>query len=355
MNLPSSDTITADPIFQMATGYWISKTLMTAVELEIFTKLAGGKELTLEELKSILRLENRPAEVFTTALVSLGLLTVTNTNTIDGKVRSYSNSDMSELYLDKNKPSYIGDFISMLDKHMYRRYDKLPLALKSNKPVQDDQVESAGKIFEDAKSSKATKEMEVFTRAMYGVSVIPAVSLTKIFDFSTHSKMLDVGGGSGVYSIEVVKAHPHVRATVLDLAPACHVANEYIKQFGLEGRIDTLVDDFVREELPSGYDVVLLSHIVHFLGDEGSKMLLKKIYEKLPKNGCLIISEWFLNDEKTGPVPSALLGLTMIVEQNQGRNYSYKEVKEMLSDSGFENIENRALSGPADILIGYKL
>jgi 3-hydroxy-5-methyl-1-naphthoate 3-O-methyltransferase len=241
MNLPSSDTITADPIFQMA-----------AVELEIFTKLAGGKELTLEELKSILRLENRPAEVFTTALVSLGLLTVTNTNIIDGKVRSYSNSDMSELYLDKNKPSYIGDFISMLDKHMYRRYDKLPLALKSNKPVQDkpvqdDQVESAGKIFEDAKSSKATKEMEVFTRAMYGVSVIPAVSLTKIFDFSTHSKMLDVGGGSGMYSIEVVKAHPHMRATVLDLAPACHVANEYIKQFGLEGRIDTLVDDFVRE------------------------------------------------------------------------------------------------------------
>ncbi len=178
--------------------------------------------MTLEELKHIL---NRPTEVFTIALVSLGLLKVTNATVKDGKATSY----MSELYLDKNKPSYIGDFISMLDKHMYRRYDKLPLALKSNKPVQDDQVESAGKIFEDAKFSKATKEMEIFTRAMYGVSVIPAVSLTKIFDFSTHSKILDVGGGSGVYSIEVVKAHPHMRATVLDLAPACHVANEYIK------------------------------------------------------------------------------------------------------------------------------
>lgn len=358
--------ISPDPIFQMTTGYWVSKTLMSAVELEVFTKLSGSQSVTMEQLQnSILKMDTRPAEVFVTALISLGLL---NVITIDGndtkKEKRYSNSQMSEVYLDKNKPTYIGDFITMLDTQLYYRWGKLTLALKTNKPVKDNSDSSndtvstnlsAANMLEQAKKNQAVEQIQKFTRAMYGVSVIPAMALGKVFDFSNQKKMMDIGGGSGVYSIEVVKASPNMSAIMLDLGPVCEVADEYVKQSNLQDRIQTQVLDFLKEDLPKDCDVVLLSHIVHFLSVENDKMLLRRIYDSLPdENGVILISEWLLNDEKTGPIPPALTGLAMIVDMPEGRNYSYSEVSAMLTDVGFTNIEKRPLAGPAEVVIGYK-
>jgi hypothetical protein len=358
--------ISPDPIFQMTTGYWVSKTLMSAVELEVFTKLSGSQSVTLEQLQNnILEMDTRPAEVFVTALISLGLL---NVITIDGNVTKkenrYSNSQMSEVFLDKNKPTYIGDFVTMLDTQLYYRWGKLTQALKTNKPVKDNSDSSndtvstnlsAANILEQAKKNQPVEQIQTFTRAMYGVSVIPAMELGKVFDFSNYKKMMDIGGGSGIYSIEVVKASPNMSAIMLDLGPVCEVADEYVKQFNLQDRIQTQVLDFLKEDLPKDCDVVLLSHIVHFLSMENDKMLLRKIYDSLPdENGVILISEWLLNDEKTGPIPPALTGLAMIVDMPEGRNYSYAEVSEMLTDVGFTNIEKRPLAGPAEVVIGYK-
>jgi hypothetical protein len=317
----------------------------------------------------MLGMQKRPAEVFATALVSLGLLNVTKSKeerkretgivNIDEHNRRYSNSQLSEVFLDKSKPSYIGDFIIMMDKHLYDRWGKLPISLKTNQPVEvaaeGDNISSAT-MFEKAKSNQLIEQMEMFTHAMYGVSVGPAMALAKVFDFSSYNKLMDIGGGSGVYAIEVVKQNPNMSAVVLELEPACRVADQYIKRFNLQDKIHTQVLDFFKDNLPTDYDVALLSHIIHFLDEEKDKMLLKKIYDSLPndRNSVIIISEWLLNDEKTGPVPSALLSLTMIVDQTQGRNYSFSEVSKMLTDVGFTNIEKRPLAGPAEIVIGYK-
>src|SRR5919198_1485809 len=351
--------VSPDPIFQMVTGFWVSKTLMTAVELEVFSKLSGNKTVDINGFQNMFGMQQRPAEVFTTALVSLGLLNVTENKERDTKdARMLSNSQLSEVFLDKNKPSYIGDFIIMMDKHLYNRWDKLAASLKTNRPVEvaaEGDI-SAGTMFDKAKSNQLNEQMEMFTHAMYGVSVGPAMALAKVFDFSGYSKMMDIGGGSGVYAIEVIKQNPNMSAVVLELEPACRVADQYIKRFNLEGKIHTQVLDFFKDNLPTDYDVALLSHIIHFLDEEKDKILLKKIYDSLPndRNSAIIISEWLLNDEKTGPVPSALMSLTMIVDQPQGRNYSFSEVSKMLTDVGFTNIEKRPLAGPAEIVIGYK-
>jgi len=346
-----------DPIFQMATGFWVSKTLMTAVELEVFSKLSG-KSVDIDELQFILKIENRAAEAFVTALVSLGLIEKTTMNTPNGQKTLYSNSQLADIYLDKGKPSpYMGDFISMVDKQSYRRWDKLPQSVRTNKPIEDNEGGrgSAGSMFDQARSNQATEQMQVFTRAMYGVSVGPAMALAKIFDFSNHKKLMDIGGGSGVYAIEVVKENPNMSATVLDLGPACEVANEYIKRFSLQNKIQTKVLDYFNQELPRDYDVALLSHIVHLYDEEKARALLKKVYDSLrSENDIIIISEWLLNDEKTGPIPSALMSLNMIVEQERGRNYSFAEISKILTDVGFKNIEKRPLAGPAEIVIGYK-
>jgi len=101
--------------------------------------------------------------------------------------------------------------------------------------------------------------------------------------------------------------------------------------------------------------VALLSHIVHLYDEQKAKVLLKKVYDSLPnEHGVVIISEWLLNDEKSGPVPSALMSLTMILEQARARNYSFAEISKMLTEVGFKSIEKRPLAGPAEIVIGYK-
>ena len=123
----ASNTTSPDPIMQMATGFWASKTLMAAVELEVFTKLSG-KAVTLSQFQNLLEIEFRPAEVVSTALVALGLLKASSSDTnrnADGQ-RIFSNSDISDRFLDKNKPSsYMGDFITMLDKQMYNRWGNI--------------------------------------------------------------------------------------------------------------------------------------------------------------------------------------------------------------------------------------
>src|ERR687887_2311633 len=359
--------VSPDPIFQMVTGFWVSKTLMTAVELEVFTKLSGNTSVDINEFQNMLGMQQRPAEVFATALVSLGLLNVTKSkegekgqrDAQDEDARAYSNSQLSEVFLDKNKSSYIGDFIIMMDKHLYDRWGKLPISLKTNQPVEvaaeGDNI-SAATMFDKAKSNQLNEQMEMFTHAMYGVSVGPAMALAKVFDFSSYNKLMDIGGGSGVHAIEVVKQNPNMSAVVLELEPACRVADQYIKRFNLQDKIRTHVVDFFKDHLPTDYDVAFLSHIIHFLDQEKDRILLKKIYDSFPndRNSVIIISEWLLNDEKTGPVPSALMSLTMIVDQPQGRNYSFLEVSKMLTDVGFTNIERRPLAGPAEVVIGYK-
>jgi len=359
-SLEQINETTPSALMQMATGFWVSKTLMTAVELEIFTKISSHQKdrnvesITLKELQEITGIrDSRPAEAFTTALVSLGLL---NANKDTNGEKTFSNSQLSSLFLDKGKSAYIGDVVAMFDERLYKRWDKLSEALTTNKPVGEEQGEDIESVFDKAKSNQDVDRVQKFTRAMYGISVGPAMALAKKVDFSNHKKMMDIGGGSGVYAIQVVVNNPsNMSAIVLDSKPVCQVANEYIQQFNLQNKVQTIDFDFFNDQMPDDCDVAFLSHIIHIFDREKNIALLKKVHDSLPsENGMIIISEWLLNDEKTGPVPSALMGLTMIIENNRGRSYSYDEVSQMLKEAGFKDIEKRRLVEPAEIIIGYK-
>jgi predicted O-methyltransferase YrrM len=350
----SSFSLSPDPIFQTLTGFWASKALRAAVELELFTKLSSGKQMTLYELQKVLGTEARPTSVFASALASLGLLQVTKTEEKEGSEGLFANSPISEMFLDKSKDSYMGDIVTMFDKRLYKAWDRLVESLQTNKPVNVADGGGAEAIFDQAKSKQAVEEIQKFTHAMHGVSIGPAMQLPKVYDFSKHSKMLDIGGGSGVYAIQVVKANPHMIATVLDLEAVCQVAEQYIKSYNLEDKVKTKPLDFFKEDIPKGYDVAFLSLILHDYSEEKGIALLKKIYNSLANDGVVVISEWLLNDEKTGPAASALMGLNMIIETYGGKNYSYAEIVDMLNQAGFKRAERRSLAGAADIVIGYK-
>jgi hypothetical protein len=351
----NSASVSPEPIFQIVTGFWASKALMAAVELELFTKLSGGKQMTLKELQQALEMKARPTDVFASALASLGLLQITKEK--EGSERLFANSPISEMFLDKSKASsYMGEIITMFDKRLYKAWDKLVESLKSNKPVNAADGGGAETIFDQAKSKQAVEEIQKFTHAMQGVSIGPAMQLPKAYDFSKHRRMMDIGGGSGVYAIQVVKANPHITATVLDLEPVCHVAEQYIKIHNLQDKVKTKPLDFFKEDIPTGYDVAFLSLILHDYSEEKGIALLKKIYNGLANDdGVVVISEWLLNDDKTGPPASALMGLNMLIETYGGKNYSYAEIADMLKQASFKRTEKRPLAAPAEIIIGYKV
>ena len=225
MSSPNSrkNVLSPSPIMQMATGYWVSKTLMSAVELDVFTKIASyqndnnGESMTLKEFEKIMGIEeSRPAEVFTTALVALGLLKVNENN--NNREKTFANSEVSTMFLDKNKPSYIGDAITMFDERLYKRWDRLSDALKTNRPVGEEQGEDIESIFDKARSNQDDAErLQKFTHAMHGISIGLAMALAKNVDFSNYRRMMDIGGGSGVYAMQVVANNPNnMSAVILD-------------------------------------------------------------------------------------------------------------------------------------------
>ena len=351
---------TSSAIMQMATGFWVSKTLMTAVELDIFTKISSYQtdkdagSITLKKFQEIVGIrEHRPAEAFTTALVSLGLL---RTKKDKKGEKTFVNTELSSEFLDRSKPTYIGDVIEMFDQRLYKRWDRLSEALTTNEPVGEKQGEDIESIFDRARSNEEAKQIQKFTRAMHGISIGPAMALARTVDFSKYKKMMDIGGGSGVYAIQVVAKNPgKMSAVVLDSKPVCQVAKDYIQQFKLQDKVQTIEFDFFNDPMPQDCDVAFLSHIIHIFDKDKNMALLKRIHESLPnEKGMIIISEWLLNDEKTGPVASALMGLTMIIENRGGRSYSYDEVSQMLREAGFKDIEKKLLIEPAEIIIGYK-
>jgi len=362
--------ISPEPIFQMATSYWVSKTLMTAVEMDLFTKLKNtSRKLSLEELQSLMQLESRPADIFATALASIGLLkvekrgtdTISKTEHTAEDDRLFSNSELADTFLVKEQDSYMGDIIAMFDKRLYKAWDKLIESLRTNKPIPLNEGGDAESLFRKTIAdhnqpppSDVIQQIQSFTNAMYGISVGPALALSRAIDFSKHNRMMDIGGGSGVYAIEVVKAHHNMSAIVIDLEPVCQIANQYIKKFGLENRIKTKSLDIFNQDLPNDCDVAFLSFILHDYNELKNRSLVKKIFDSLPDGGIIIISEWLLNDEKTGPISSALMGLNMMIETEGGRGYTFVEISKMLKDTGFIDIRKHTLAGPASIMVAQK-
>ena len=147
-----------DPIFQTLVGFWASKALMAAVELEFFTNLSGGKQMKLNELQKALGMEARPTGVFASALASLGLLQITKTEV--GGESLFANSPVSEMFLDKSKDFYMGDIVSMFDKRLYKAWDKLVESLQTNKPIDAADGGGAETLFDRAKSKQALEEIQ---------------------------------------------------------------------------------------------------------------------------------------------------------------------------------------------------
>jgi ubiquinone/menaquinone biosynthesis C-methylase UbiE len=321
----------AEGLMRLTTGLWASQTLAAAEQLGLCTFLSERHGATVADVAAGLGLKERPAEILLTACAALGLLRR------DGS--RFVNTPMAESYLVRGGQYYLGDYVRMLTEYVYPGWMRVTDAIRADAPARVISQEQEG-IFE------ADTRPKVFWDGLYPLSALTARALAEAVDLSDATSLLDVGGGTGAFAVELCRRYPELRVTVFDLGFVCEYSAEKVEQLGLSGQITVQPGDFFAEpELPEGHDVILLSMILHDWDEPRNLQLLAKCFRALPSGGRLVISELLVDDEKTGPLNAALMSMNMLVG-TWGRNYTVAEYSGWLRKAGFEQLSTVRFSAP---------
>jgi precorrin-6B methylase 2 len=332
-------------IMQVGMGFWASKTLLAGVNMELFTLLAKG-ELSGGDIKSSLDLHDRSLYDFLDTLVALGFLERSGLR----ETALYSNSEDTNLFLDKNKPTYCGGILELANNRLYPNWNYLEDGLKTG--LSYDQLKPGAKpLFEDLYSSP--ERLTEFLRAMGALQMGNFNVLSNEFDFSNYTTLCDIGGAGGHLSIQVASNNLHMKCNSFDLAPVTPITIENIKGAGLEDKVVTHSGDFFKEEFPKA-DVITMGNILHDWGTEDKKMLIQKAYNALPIGGSLIVIENIIDDNRCENAFGLMMSLNMLVETSKGYDFSAADFKEWADEIGFKETYSMPLTGPSSAVIALK-
>ncbi len=331
---------TPEKIMHLGMAFWGSKTLLSAVELEVFTILATGP-MDAETLRKRLDLHERSALDFFDALVALGML--------DRHDGLYSNTPETNLYLDKAKPSYIGGFLEMANDRLYRFWGSLTEGLKTGLP--QNEAKDGKNIFDILYSDPA--KLASFMRAMTGISMGTSKAIARKFPWQDYRTLIDIGSAQGGLIVEIGNAHPHLTGGGFDLPVTGPIFEEYVASFGLSDRFKFIPGDFFSDALPSA-DVLSMGHILHDWNLEQKKTLIQKAYDALPENGVLLVFEGIIDDERRQNAFGLLMSLTMLIETPGGFDYTGADCCGWMTEAGFRETRVEHLAGPESMVVGTK-
>jgi len=334
-----------NPILQTAFGFWSSKVLLTAVELSVFTRL-GDRALTGAELGAELGLHPRGIHDFLDALVAMGFLERDG----DGAPAKYRNNAAGRLYLDRTSPRYVSGILEMLNARLFRFWGDLTDALRTGKPQNEVKHGQKG-MFEELYAEEA--RLEQFLGAMTGLSRINFEALAEKFDFGRYKTLCDVGGATGLLSIEVAKRHPHIACTSFDLPVVEPIARKSIAAAGLSSRVRTAAGDFFDDPLPKA-DVITMGMILHDWNLEKKRHLIRSAYEALPKGGAFVAIEALIDDRRRENAFGLLMSLNMLIEFGDAFDFTAADFRSWCGDVGFQRFEVIHLAGPSSAAIAYK-
>ena len=333
------------PILQTAFAFWSSKVLLTAVEMGLFTRL-GDRRLTGAELGAELGLHPRGISDFFDALVAMKFLERQG----DGFEGQYFNTPLGAMYLDQKSPRYVGGILEMLNARLFKFWHDLPEALRSGRP-QNEIKHSQKPMFEELYSD--LPKLEQFMGAMTGLSRINFEAFAAKFDFSPFKTLCDIGGATGLLSIEVARKHPHLKCISFDLPAVEPVARKCIAAAGLTDRVSTASGDFFKDPLPKA-DLLTMGMILHDWNLEKKLQLIHAAYEALPAGGALVAIEALIDDARRENVFGLLMSLNMLIEFGDAFDFTGADFREWCGKAGFKRFEVLHLAGPSSAAIAYK-
>lgn len=331
---------TPEQILQLGLGFWGSKTLLSAVELGVFTELGQGP-LQGAELATRLDLHPRSWRDFLDALTALGML--------ERDAGVYRNTPETALFLDRSKPSYIGGMLEMANARLYPFWSSLTEALKTGRP--QNEVKHGGDFF--AELYEDSGRLRQFLHAMTGLSMGAHKAIAATFPWERHRTVADLGCAEGGLLVELALAHSHLTGAGFDLPAAQPHFDDYVRSFGLQDRLSFHAGDFFAAPLPEA-DVYVMGHILHDWDLDEKQALLAKTYAALPEGGALIVFEALIDDERRRNAFGLLMSLNMLIETPGGFDYTGADCQAWMREAGFRDTYVQHLAGPDSMVVGVK-
>jgi predicted O-methyltransferase YrrM len=341
----TSAAIDPGPILQAAFGFWSSKVLLTATSFGVFTIL-GARQMTGAELGAEVGIHPRGIADFFDSLVAMGFLDRIG----DGSDSKYANTPAGALYLDSNSPRYVGGILVMFNERLFKFWHDLPEALRTGKPQNEAKHGQKG-MFEEL--YEELPRLEQFMGAMTGLSRFNFEAFAEKYDFSPYKTLCDIGGASGLLSIEVAKRHAHLQCTSFDLPPVEAIAQRHIAAAGLTERIATAGGDFFRDPLPKA-DIITMGMILHDWNLEKKMHLIRAAYDALPPGGAFVTIEAIIDDARRQNLFGLLMSLNMLIEFGDAFDYSAADFRQWCTEVGFQRFEVIHLAGPSSAVVAYK-
>jgi SAM-dependent methyltransferase len=325
---PPPTTVTPAPIMELAAGFMAAKHLFAASELGVFEALADSPA-TLDALADRTGLTPRAARISADAMVALGMLECTG--------GTYRNSAAADGFLAGRTPTDLRPFLRFWDRISYPAWQSLDDALGRGPRQQIFELDDA--------------LQEVASAGIEAVLAGPAAALPQVYDFAPHRRLLDVGGGTGSWSIAVAKVNPQLAATVLDLPVVAAIARQRVSAAGLEANVHVLAGDAMRGALPEDHDAFLVANLVHYWSPKENQAMLRRIREAAVADARLLLADFWTDATHTRPLQAALMAGEFAVHLKNGDVYSVDELRDWLAATGWRFREHLPLAGPQSLVV----
>lgn len=324
---------TPERILQLSTGMWASGILGAAATHSVFTHLDSGED-TVDKLAKRAGISERGAQIVLDGLVGLGLVELR-----DG---GYRNSPDASTFLVEGRPTYIGGFAKVLLADA-GHWSDLPEVVRTGTPLSTATYDVADNPF--------WEQLVPTIAPMSAPVALTAADLLGLADLGEVS-ILDIGGGAGVYSAVWLGINPTARATQLDWAPVNAIARQTVTHHHAAARFATIDGDF--HTTPFGnaaYDIAVYSHIAHQESPDDNTAIFKKLRRALKPNGMLVISDFIVADDRTGPPFALIFAASMLLQTKHGTTWRTTDYQSWLADAGFEHVTFHPTSTPATLIV----
>ena len=331
-----------DRLDQMIRGYMPSRCLLTALELDIFTAVGDGANA--EQIGEKIHANARAAGMLLNALVALGLLSKSGDD--------YKNTpESARFFVQSSKDNHRNGLLHTAN--IWHRWSTLTDAVRSGTRVptsRDDNSEWTHNFI--AGMQRHAKDRAPLVVKALGAATTTATSTSNSNSHCNVRRILDLGGGSGAYSIAFAQAYSDVQCEILDIPEVVPLTTEYVRQAGVSAQVTLRAGDMLQDDFGSGYDIIMLNAICHMFSEEQNRAIIHRAHQALAPNGRLVVQDFILNPEKTGPQHAALFSLNMLVSTEAGASYSEPEYTHWMKAAGFTEVCRINLPGPSSLIVG---
>jgi hypothetical protein len=340
MEYSMDNRLSPNRVIDIGMSFWTAKALLSATQLGLFTELANGP-LELETISTRINLHPRSARDFLDALVALGLL--------ERKEDLYTNSAETDLFLDREKLTYVGGLLELSETRLYPVWGSLTEALHTGLP--QNEAKQISDYYADLCSDR--ERLRTFLHGMIGLSLETAKEIAKRFPWKSYKTFVDIGGAIGAFSEQIALAHAHLTGGSFDLPAVGEFCDEYFASRGLGDRLRFYSGDFFKDELPKA-DVLVIGHVLTNWNLEEKRLLISKAYAALPPGGALLVYDPLIDEDRNSNAFGLLMSLNMLLVTSGGFVYTGSECSSWMREAGFHDIRIEELTTTESMVVGIK-